>query len=88
MRHLGPKVLRDRGKKERNWCQASIYTRTFMQTIRLHRAGLFRQLTVPTPGCTNRLIHRSAVGKQSLSFCFCWIPNESYSISQKEGWRS
>jgi len=62
MRHLGPKVFRDRERKERK-CRASICTRTFMQTIRLHRAGLLRQLTTPTPRCTNKFIHQSAVGE-------------------------
>jgi hypothetical protein len=73
MRHLGPKGFRSdragRNLKERK-CPASIYTRTPMHTIRLHRAGLLRQLTAPTPGCANRLIHQSAVGKQPLSFGF------------------
>jgi len=71
MRHLGPKVFRDRGRRRRK-SRASIFTGAFMQTIRLHRAGLLRKFTASTPGCANRLIHQSAVGKQLLDFGSCW----------------
>lgn len=70
MRHLSPKVFRDRGRRRRK-SRASTFTETFMQTIRLHRAGLLRQFTASTPGCANRLIHRSAVGEKSLGFVSC-----------------
>ena len=34
-----------------------------MHTLRLHKTGLLRQLTTPTPGCAHRVIHQSAIGK-------------------------
>ena len=60
MSHFNPRVFRDQVKEMTEVLGVCLH---LMQALRLHRTGLLRQLTAPTPGCANRLIHQSAVGK-------------------------
>lgn len=50
-------------------CAGRLFT-PVMQTLRLQRVGLLKQLAAPTPGCVNRLIHQSAVGERRLNLDF------------------
>ena len=67
MSHLVPNFFVIKGGG--SGCAGRLFT-PVMQTLRLQRVGLLKQLAAPTPGCVNRLIHQSAVGERRLNLDF------------------